>query len=99
VETDTDAEIYRLKVRLSILEGILIRIALTGRASTDRPHVEASAMSLRSFLETNAGLGFQVIGSLGNPALTALYGDEAEAVHRSVVANVDATLAQILRGS
>lgn len=99
MQNETEAEIFRLKVRLSILEGLLIRLLLTALVSSDAPRAEAAAASLRRNLRRNADAALDEIGQLGDPALTAIYDEEVQQVHRSVIATVDATLAQILKGS
>lgn len=96
MENEADAEMFRLKVRLSILEGLLIKLLLTALVSDDQQHAERSAESLRFHLQSMISVCYQRLGSSGDPGWTALYGDDVAAVHHEVIASLDATLAQIL---
>lgn len=96
MNTEEKSEIFRLKVRVSILEGLLIRLLLKAHVSDDLQHAEAAARSLRSHLENMTSACYRQLGASGDPAWTALYGDDAAAVHHEVISSVDATLAQIV---
>jgi hypothetical protein len=87
---------FRLSFRLTIMEHLALRTALIGPVSARALSVEESRKSLKDWLDANSSAADDAYGKhFRDPAMTALYADEAKDVIEKYKGIVDKTASQL----
>ena len=84
------SEMVRVRIRLAIIEQMLLRTALLQPVLTRQLTIAQSGDALKEWLETFGTTFDAAYGAhFQDPALTALYSDEARAIIESLKERVD----------
>jgi hypothetical protein len=83
-------EDFRVRYRLLLLEQLVLRHALLEPAIHRRLPIRESATELKGWLEKNSALADRAYGAaLADPALAALYADEAKEIVEEMKKDAD----------
>lgn len=86
--TEQEAEIYRLKLKVAFLERAVFRQALLAPLLRGGSSSDAVYQSLLASIRKGRDSGYQAFGLGGDPAVTALYGDEVARVFEELEASL-----------
>jgi hypothetical protein len=88
--TETDLEIFRIRFRQALLERLIIKTAFLASHVQGILSVAGTREGLSGWLDANSEEALHVYGeALKDPALTALFSDEAKEITEAMKRNVD----------
>jgi hypothetical protein len=92
---EADLETFRLKFRLALLERLTLKTAFLASHVQGILTVAGTREGLRGWLDANSEEALRVYGAaLGDPALTALFADEAKEITDAMKSTVDKIAAE-----